>query len=219
MFCTKCGNELRDGDAFCSKCGQKVSSTSSCSAKRHTDERSFKCPFCGALLPSFAITCPECGHELRDGSSQEIRELVSKIEALRNEEAFINDGTNIFKQVFTNDSHEERIEALVRSFQIPKTKEGFLEFITLASANIDSDLPNSRISRAWRAKLEEAESRAHFIQGDDQAKAEALEVCQQKRRDVEKADRRNGRQLIACFILMGALMLISLVFALLEKMV
>lgn len=215
LFCTKCGNKLQDDDAFCSKCGKKVASASQ-SAERQDGTQQFKCPFCGALLPSFATSCPECGQELRDGSAQEIRKLVSKIEALQNEEAFVNDGVSFFKQT---DSYQERIETLIRSFQIPKTKEGLLEFITLAAANIDSSSSNDRISKAWKAKLEEAENRAHFIQGDDRAKADALEVCQQKRSEIEKAERKSSREVIVSLVLMGVFVLAALFFSLIEKMV
>lgn len=141
---------------------------------------------------------------------------MSKIEALQNEEAFVNDGTSFFKQT---DSYQERIETLIRSFQIPKTKEGLLEFITLAAANIDSSSPNDRISKAWKAKLDEAENRARFIQGDDRAREDALEVCRQKRGEIEKAERKNSRELIGSFVLMGAILLFCMLVLLLEKMV
>lgn len=59
MFCSKCGNELSDGDAFCSKCGAKVSTNSqstihlvcqNCgSVMDYDDERQIvACPYCGS---------------------------------------------------------------------------------------------------------------------------------------------------------------------------
>lgn len=216
MFCTKCGNKLQDDDAFCPKCGKRVTSASQPAEHQDDDTQQFKCPFCGAPLPSFATSCPECGQELRDGSARDIKELVSKIEALQNEEAFVNDGVSIFKQT---DSYQERIETLIRSFQIPKTKEGLLEFITLAAANIDTSSSNNRISRAWKAKFEEAESRVRFIQGDERAKADALEICQRKQREIEKAERKERRSAIALFVFSGVLIIAGLLYSLLEKMI
>lgn len=59
MFCSKCGNELSDGDAFCSKCGTAVQSSvknaihlvcQHCGSTMEFDEkhRIIVCPYCGS---------------------------------------------------------------------------------------------------------------------------------------------------------------------------
>ncbi len=43
MFCSKCGNELSDGDIFCSKCGAKVDTN--CQSTIH-----LVCQHCGSVM-------------------------------------------------------------------------------------------------------------------------------------------------------------------------
>ena len=58
MFCTKCGNELGDGDAFCAKCGTKVNDPSPNSIR-------LTCQNCGSSMTfdndKQIVACPYCG--------------------------------------------------------------------------------------------------------------------------------------------------------------
>ncbi len=57
MFCSKCGNELSDGDAFCSKCGAKVNSNSQ-------NTIHLVCQHCGSVMDyddeRQIVACPYC---------------------------------------------------------------------------------------------------------------------------------------------------------------
>ena len=146
-FCEKCGHELPDGAMFCSNCGYPVPATTNVrvehSKRKVTYEGEiYKCPFCGEILESFSVTCPTCGHEIRDSHiSRAMREFTSKLEHLH--------------------SLEEKVE-LIRDFPITNTKEDVFEFIILASSNLAGNMPRA-LYEAWISKFEQSYQKAKVL--------------------------------------------------------
>lgn len=58
MLCSKCGNELVEGEKFCGKCGTKNT------AIEEILSSETYCSYCGALLNGTEIKCPNCNKDL-----------------------------------------------------------------------------------------------------------------------------------------------------------
>ena len=177
-FCMNCGQRLPEGAKFCSNCGAATGEVKSETAQRKVvyDGEVHKCPNCGEIVNSFVLNCPSCGHELRNSASTSlVQELASKLEDLELRREPRKRRTVKDELLRTNNlsKTDEQIISLIRSFAIPNTKEDILEFIILASSNINVELygennltPENEVlkavSDAWIAKFEQAYRKAQF---------------------------------------------------------
>ena len=125
-FCTNCGQQMFDGAKFCASCGNPVNQiNSSTDNERKTvfDGEIHKCPRCGEVLSHRDLICPTCSYELRDIKESkmmlELKEKLSK--ALTETEQIV----------------------IIRSFPIPRTKEGLSELSKWAASNFDADFSAS----------------------------------------------------------------------------
>lgn len=86
MFCSKCGNELSDGDAFCSKCGAKVGTD--CQSTIH-----LVCQHCGSVMDyddeRQIVACPYCGSRelVEESDDVKIERIKSKTVLAREKQA------------------------------------------------------------------------------------------------------------------------------------
>ena len=177
-FCMNCGQRLPEGAKFCSNCGAATGEVKSETAQRKIvyDGEVHKCPNCGEIVDSFVLNCPSCGHEFRSSASTSlVQELASKLEAMEQQQEPRKRRTIKDELLRTNNlskTDEQKI-SLIRSFVIPNTKEDILEFIILASSNINVELygesnltPENEVlkavSDAWIAKFEQAYRKAQF---------------------------------------------------------
>ena len=142
-FCSNCGNQLEDGAKFCTECGNPVGVNNNTEETRLVFEgKLHKCPNCGEVSKAFEMSCPSCGYEFRDAKATEsISKLENKLERA--------------------DSVREKAD-IIRHFPIPNTKEDILEFLILASSNIDESLEDE-ISSAWVSKLEQVIQKARLV--------------------------------------------------------
>jgi len=170
-YCTNCGSFVEDGAKFCGKCGAKMTAQSASDtnaqqkkirgSQRETvyEGEIHKCPNCGATLAAFVKSCPECGYELRGAASTySVQEFSRKYASAT--------------------SNSQKID-LIRTFVIPNTKEDILEFIILASSNINASsysrdnvvvsggISQQDITDAWMAKFEQAHQKANLMLTDD----------------------------------------------------
>ncbi len=140
-----------------------------------------KCPNCGEIINSFTPFCPTCGYEIRDSrSSYSVRELAAKLERISaREPPHVEEKTSVMKTLFGRDFKDDdeddevtRFEknraeekvSLITNFPIPNTKEDIMEFMLLASANIESE--SGRVKAAWKSKLKQVYSKAQIMMGD-----------------------------------------------------
>ena len=107
-----------------------------------------KCPACGAIVPSMAAKCQECGHEFVNvGANMTTRLLMQKIDEIQSQSALLQNGVNAKDKetaaVETNAARqqvEERTIQAIQNFPIPNTKEDILEFMTLCMSNTNTNL-------------------------------------------------------------------------------
>lgn len=202
-FCSNCGTKLYDGASFCSECGMSVGEVKKNESELQANQtppqvphsdytqrqqeysgKLIKCPNCGEVLSSFTVNCPVCGYELRGlDSTYSIKSLQSKIEQLEAQRTN-QKGPSLIKQMLGYNKLEKvdsQIVSLIKNYTIPNTKEDILEFLILASSNIDFKVygPNKQqyqmnnpaqleISDAWIAKFEQAYQKAKILFGESE---------------------------------------------------
>lgn len=209
-FCMNCGQELPDGAKFCSNCGAPVASAKINSAQRKMEYEGIvhKCPNCGEVLDAFVVVCPSCGYELRDMKAADSVQ-------------------DFFTRIGETTSNSQKIN-LIRNYPISNTKEDILEFMILASSNINMDLygkthltPDEKVlknvSDAWLSKFDQAYQKAQFsfsetstftqIQKVFDRKTEELNH-QQKQKQKHKEDAQAIPILIVSMILLVIMMFI-----------
>ena len=114
------------------------------------------CPQCKEEINAFVPVCPSCGHEMRGSkATSSVHELA----------------VNLNKAQSVDDK-----ERLIRNFYIPNTREDIIEFLILASSNIET---NSDCVDAWAAKLEQVYQKAKLTFGDS-AEFEYVETMYNK---------------------------------------
>lgn len=227
-FCINCGQELIDGAKFCAFCGSTANKTN---AQRRTvfEGEIHKCPSCGVTVNSFLINCPLCGHEFRGSeSSKSIKSLMSKIneiERTRKERK----SPSFFKSLVENTdvltTEDEQIVTLIKNFAIPNTKEDILEFMIIASSNIDTKIYGNNtgtdsdreaasraISDAWKSKLEQAYQKALFSFSNSLELERIEKIYYEKTKEINKEKRKKELELPLAFGFLFALILICLLF-------
>ena len=194
MFCSKCGCRLQENAEFCTNCGFKIEAIHNNSyenkRKQVYDGEIRKCPNCGEILNSFETKCSACGYELRNiKSSDTLIEFSKKLNGIQNSIEVEEEKKGFFNKVFSNsygniDNKTNRMIELIKNYSIPNTKEDILEFMIMASSNIDIDIikqydcdtakmsPNDfsnkkALTNAWIAKMEQAYQKASIaLKGD-----------------------------------------------------
>lgn len=143
IFCTNCGQQLRENSKFCDRCGKAVVEPNANSQRKTTyDGVLHKCPNCGDLMEPFEIKCNVCGYELRSAqATSSVKEFEIKLESTK--------------------SIDGRI-ALIKTFSIPNAKEDIYDFFILAISNIEA---GGEEIDAWLAKLEQTYQKARLLFG------------------------------------------------------
>lgn len=221
-FCPYCGTKLDEGARFCKNCGEEVSGDTQV-AQRVSKERSYtenpterktvydgyihRCPNCGEVLNAFEVNCPACGYELRDTkASSAVREFERKLEAIESKREY-KKPRRLFAAAGSNKKVSEIIDeqkiSLIRNFSVPNTKEDILEFMILATSNIDTSVysfleePATRVkamTEAWNAKIKQvyAKAKTTYKSDPDFSKIQELydscyaEIRKQKKKKVLK---------------------------------
>lgn len=185
-FCSKCGSQLPKMARFCTECGAAID-TRNYTVQTHqegvADGDIRRCPNCGESLPSFEMWCPMCGFELRNSKPssavQDLSDQLAKIETDRRNTQ--ESAAKMLVKRLTSkkddiDPIDKSIANIIRNFPVPNTKEDVIEFMMLASANMDDSASrsintkeyNSRkiVTEAWRVKFEQVYQKAAISFGD-----------------------------------------------------
>lgn len=183
-----------------------------------------KCPNCGEVLGSFQATCPACGYEVRDAkNSYSVREFAAKLEEIEHSRS--SKGFGIKKmlqdQNEVNETDQKKIN-LIRSYVIPNTKEDLLEFLILASSNINLKRYNDfeqitmsqkAVSDAWEAKFEQAYEKAKLSFGNTPEFQKIQSIYEKKNGEITKSKKNRiylwvgviGGFILVYVLLMGLL--------------
>lgn len=190
-FCPHCGAKVGSTAKFCGECGESIMEPSYSKPARDPEPdvvyegTLHKCPNCGKLMRSFATHCPICGYEVRDAkSSSAVKELavrLSEIEAKQMPEIHYKRSV---LSMLVGDRPKDRLKAeeaknefkaqkdkekanLITNYPIPNAREDMLEFLILASANIDAKSgTNDIVTQAWIAKMKQIYKRAELAMGE-----------------------------------------------------
>ena len=203
-YCINCGQELADGAKFCASCGKAVDNSNSPTQRKTVyDGEIFKCPNCGDILDAYESVCETCGYERRGAkATNSVRELQIKLEELYSKRPQRKVHT-IFTQALSGgqlSNVDEEIVSLIKHFSIPNNKEDIMEFVILASSNIDIKVygsvdgqryqmlnPSQReISDAWLAKFEQAYQKAQLMFGSSQEFMNIHLLFEKKQKEIRK---------------------------------
>lgn len=134
-----------------------------------------KCPNCGEILKSFCITCPSCGFEIRNtNSDNSVREFADELAEIKNIEQEIS---------------------FIINYSIPNTKEDMLEFMILATSNIDAKAVNDDLTKAWITKLDQVYRKAELtMKPDNPDFIKIKNVYDKKKKEIQK--RKLSRMLL-----------------------
>lgn len=238
-FCKNCGKQL-DGSGTSGGGYAAPQPQETFSHKQHTERKTVyegqlhKCPNCGELLDSFRSHCPSCGYEIRDArSSSSVRELAQKLERIEAERmAPIEEKKSLMKMVFGKDFKEEdEVEEaqerfdehkrqqkanLIINFSVPNTREDILEFMILASSNIDVKKGiDDEVTKAWISKLDQVYEKARLMLGNSPSFSQIKYIYERKKAQIK--NRKFKGLATACFIVGGYILLMSFIFFMAEN--
>lgn len=176
VFCVNCGEKVTDDAKFCQKCGIPVAISSTNIENLRQQEFSgkiYKCPNCGEVLNSFISNCPSCRFELRGTKvTSAVKEFASKLEAIEARREYVKP-LGVYMQAamlqHISKTDEQKI-SLIKNFSVPNTKEDILEFLILATSNVDMDIYSTimrtptagekALTEAWNAKIKQVFAKA-----------------------------------------------------------
>lgn len=169
-----------------------------------------KCPNCGAVLEAFVTNCLSCGHEIRDTkSASSIRELAIKLERIEAQKmpAF-EEKKSVMKMIIGKDfNDEDEAEGarehfeeqkkqekanLIKNYSVPNAKEDIMEFMLLASSNIDvKNGTDDIVTKAWISKLEQVYERAKLSMGNSSDFIQIQEIYNEKKKEMKDKKMRD----------------------------
>lgn len=161
-----------------------------------------KCPACGAIVPSMAAKCPECGYEFTNvEANSSTRLLMQKIDEIqaqyaeltanvdnKDESTIRTRGYQVKRQL------NDRTAQLIQNFPIPNTREDLIEFLTLCIGNSKADSimldGNDPVTPAWRKKLQQVIAKVKVALPNDQQTQELIEEYEGKRENSKKKGKK-----------------------------
>lgn len=194
MFCPKCGTQLQGNPKFCNECGAKITSQNIGSPATMVNNW-IQCPGCGSNLSSFETKCPSCGREIRNTDSissvKRLENMLIQIEEKRQptpKAGFLSDAIPI------NPTDKQKA-GCIEAFVIPTTREDIVEFMILASSNIDAKAigtDGSNVERgsylvikSWYSKFEQAYQKAKIALVDDPLLPRVEEIYNKKVQEIQ----------------------------------
>ena len=203
-FCKNCG-EAVSGNNNETRKSQYEEQRSGNLTERMTVYEGYlhKCPSCGEVLETFTTVCPSCGYEIRDvKSSTSVRELALKLENIASEKmpAF-EEKKSVMKMIFGKDFKEKdeadealrrfenqkqhELASLIVNFSIPNTKADILQFMILATSNIDVQHGiDDDVTKAWIVKLDQVYQKAKISMSSHPDFAQIEMIYNQKKQEL-----------------------------------
>lgn len=220
MFCKKCGMENDNDAKFCKSCGSSIAEEKDTSMY---DGKIKKCPNCGELVDSFTLKCKACGYEFRDTNVvSSINELKKSLEIINNSNLRDSIWARSFGQVGQRTS---KMVEVIKSFNIPNTKEDIIELMFLASSNIIIDntmnsntalrANDNALSDAWKSKMEQAYQKAKITLNNDPSFSQIEDIYLRKTKEIMNAKRIGTIKLVLFFVGIISIFILPLILLLL----
>lgn len=115
-----------------------------------------KCPNCGATITQTTAICPDCGYRITGqtavSSIRAFNEQLMSIEATRKKP-----GLGSVFGVSVDPADQKKL-SLIRSFPIPNGIDDIVEFVMLATANIDVGLSKNTVMNRYQGAAKSGES-------------------------------------------------------------
>jgi hypothetical protein len=125
-----------------------------------------KCPSCGAVVPSLAGRCSECGFEFsgitENVTVKKIAENIEKI-SQKWEKEIANTTNNPQKRWILQNSRDQELVQAIATTPIPVGKSDLFEFIVVAQTSALSPVTPYLMADAYMAKCEEAILKAKIL--------------------------------------------------------
>ncbi len=193
--CMNCGKEVIGGKKFCPECNAPVGNESieAQGLRRQLYAGEIrKCPKCGDELPPFTAVCPSCGFELRNTKvSNAVQMLASDIAKITCSRHNLEDNSAISVM-------DKSIANIIRNFPIPNNREDIVEFMILASSNIETNVVDissqKEVSEAWIAKFEQAYQKAQFTLKDSPDFQSIKDIYDKKKREIRRGKAKVARR-------------------------
>lgn len=226
-YCANCGSEIKDGYEFCAVCGSKIQKTEQQTSPSVPNQRTEvfqgeirKCPNCGEPLKAFTLNCPACGFEIRGvDATSSVKQLAQKLEQIENNREYEK------PKRFMTSRNSERISkadeqkiSLIRSFAVPNTFEDIMEFMILASTNIDYSLyskadttydkARKSVAEAWLSKVEQVYLKAKNSFGDKEDFYKIEEIYKDCK---EKVKKKKKTKIIKWALMVGWIPLVFII--------
>ena len=208
-YCKECGQKLKDGAKFCHGCGVLVGVRveEENHRKQVYEGEIHKCPNCGETLKSFVSMCPSCEYEIRGSkSTNSVREFAIKLEKIEAQKMpDFQEKKSVVKMVFGRDfgdkdeieearmnfkkqKEQEKINFII-NYSVPNTKEDILEFLILASSNIDVKIGidvDDNVSKAWKTKFEQVYQKAEISMSGESNFAQIKDIYEKKKKQIKE---------------------------------
>lgn len=221
-YCKECGEKLKDGAKFCHDCGALVGvrTEEENNRKQIYEGEIHKCPSCGEILKSFSSICPSCGYEIRGSkSTSSVREFATRLEQIDAQKMpDFQTKKSVVKMVFGRDfDNKDELEEARRNFEtqkkqeksnliinysVPNTKEDILEFLILASSNIDMKMGiDDNVSKAWITKLDQVYQKAEISMRNESDFAQIKDIYEKKKKQIKAKRLKPILTIVVLFLL------------------
>lgn len=211
-FCSNCGEKLNDGAKFCHVCGVAVYGAQT-QQKREQEYagKLIKCPNCGEVLDSFTARCLACGWEVRGAkATSSVKEFALKLETIEatREREKVGFFTKVYRLQGISKTDKQKI-SLIKNFPVPNTKEDVLEFMILATSNVDMSMYSclntpaagvKAMTEAWNAKVKQVYAKAKNTYQSDPDFTKIQELYDSYYTDISK---QKKKKIIKWILLIG----------------
>ncbi len=219
-YCRNCGVELVDSAKFCQRCGTPTGKVNDGYGQRQKEYagKLYKCPNCGEVLNSFELNCPACGCELRGAHvTSAVKVFTLKLEAIEAQREYEKPrGFFSSLESYVSKTDEQKI-SLIKSFSIPNTREDLLEFMILATSNINTGVYDStsvvskgetEVNAAWLAKVEQTYEKARISYSSEDVFRDIQALYLKSKDNIKHAKKK---VIVKWFLIIGWLPLIFVI--------